>query len=260
MTELARVDLAKAYRLINHGPVVMISTTDGQVANACTVAWCAPASRTPARIALTLGRGHKTYENLVATKECVLNVPTEGAIREVMVCGKRTGHDGDKLGPAGIEVVPSSRVGAPRLACCAAWLECELVAPPEAEGPSIVVVEVVLAETLPGVIDSDGHFDVVRFPTLHHLGGSRPQQSPHRRVDFRHQPRPGRSIAGRTEGDVPGTGHHGDSLHIVEQEHPWCCLGDGRKDRTRDQHRGDQGFPQTPPEFPYSGHTDRPPA
>jgi len=173
MSDFVELDLARAYRLINHGPVVMVSTTDGETANACTVAWCAPASRAPARIALTLGRGHKTYENLVATKECVINVPTVDSLGEVMVCGKKTGHDGDKLGPAGIEVLPSSRVGAPRLARCAAWLECELVAPPQAEGPSIVLVEAVLAETLPGVIDGDGHFDVERFPTLHHLGGSR---------------------------------------------------------------------------------------
>lgn len=168
-----KLDLPRAYRLLNHGPTVLVSTTDGSVPNACAVAWCAPVSRSPARFVLTIGQGHKTWDNLVATGECVINLPTVDALEALWVCGHETGHEGDKLGPAGIAVFPSTSVAAPRLLCCVAWIEARLLAAPAVEDTSLVLVEAVAVETLPGVIDDDGHLDVQRFPTLHHLGGPR---------------------------------------------------------------------------------------
>lgn len=164
------LDLGRAYRLINHGPTVLVSTTDGAVPNACPVAWCAPASRSPSQLVLSLGTGHKTKANLRATRQCVVNVPTLEALDVVMRCGGSSGHDGDKLGPLGIETAPSRVVGAPRLPCCVAWIEARLASE---LGDGLVLLEAVHAEHRPGVLDGDGHFDVAAFPTLHHLGGSR---------------------------------------------------------------------------------------
>lgn len=168
-----KLDLARAYRLLNHGPTVLVSTTDGAVPNAAAIAWCAPASRAPARFVLTIGTRHKTWDNLTASGECVINLPTVEALEQLWVCGHRTGHHGDKLGPAGIEVMPSTVVEAPRLTCCVAWIEAELVQAPLYEGTSLVLVEAVAVETVPGLIDEAGHLDVTRFHTLHHLGGPR---------------------------------------------------------------------------------------
>ncbi|MBN2497571.1 MAG: flavin reductase family protein [Deltaproteobacteria bacterium] len=164
-----------AYRLVNHGPTVIVSTTDGAQPNACAVAWCAPASREPPRFCLTIGKRHKTFEQLMASGECVLNLPTSEALDALMVCGRRSGHDGDKLSAAGIALEPSTRVCAPRLACCAAWIECKLWGVPEwAEpGPSLVVLQALAAECRPGVLDREGFLDTDRFKTLHHLGGDR---------------------------------------------------------------------------------------
>jgi len=167
------LDLSRAYRLLNHGPTVIVSTTDGSVPNACAIAWCAPSSRSPARFILTIGQRHKTWDNLIATGECVINLPTVEALEVLWICGHQTGHDGDKLGPAGIEVVPSTKVEAPRLARCVAWIECKLVKAPAVEDTSLVLLEAVAAQMVPGVIDADGHVDVARYRTLHHLGGPR---------------------------------------------------------------------------------------
>ncbi len=127
----------------------------------------------PARFVLTIGTRHKTWDNLTASGECVINLPTVEALEQLWVCGHRTGHHGDKLGPAGIEVMPSTVVEAPRLTCCVAWIEAELVQAPLYEGTSLVLVEAVAVETVPGLIDEAGHLDVTRFHTLHHLGGPR---------------------------------------------------------------------------------------
>ncbi len=169
--ELERVELKNAYRLLGHGPTVLVSTTDGKAPNACAVAWCAPAGKNPPRFVLRIGERHKTYQNLMAAGECVLNVPTRDALDEVMICGRKSGHDGDKLAAAGIETEAAKEVDAPRLSCCVAWLECKLVGKLELQGSGLVLLEAVLVECRPGVMRDDGHMDVERFPTLHHLGG-----------------------------------------------------------------------------------------
>jgi len=167
------VELSHAYRLLNYGPTVLVSTTDGVQANACAVAWVTPVSRTPPRFVLAIDPGHKTYENLVESSECVINLPTVDAIEEVWICGSLSGHDGDKLAAAGVGVIASRRVEAPRLVCAVAWIEAVLVSAPVVDGTPLVLVEAVAAEARAGVLDHQNHVDVARFPTLHHLGGSR---------------------------------------------------------------------------------------
>ena len=172
--DLEQVELSNAYRLIGHGPTVLVSTYDDEgVPNACAVAWVAPASKAPPRFVLRIGEGHKTYQNLMARKACVINVPTADNLVVVMICGRRSGKAGDKLTPAGIVTVPASAVDAPKLTCCAAWLECELLGNLELAGSNLVLVEAKAVSCRPGVMGPGAHMDVERFPTLHHLGGDR---------------------------------------------------------------------------------------
>jgi flavin reductase (DIM6/NTAB) family NADH-FMN oxidoreductase RutF len=169
--ELQQLELNMAYRLIGHGPTVLISTTDGSTPNACAVAWVMPASKNPPRFALRIGERHKTYANLMATKTCVINLPSVETLDTVMLCGRKTGNKVDKLGDAKIALEPAKKVAAPRLADCVAWIECELKGSMELDGSNLVLVEAVWVACKKGVMRDDGHMDVLAFPTLHHLGG-----------------------------------------------------------------------------------------
>lgn len=171
--EFEKLELSKSYRLVNHGPTVLVSTTDGTTTNACAVAWCAPASRSPARFVLTIGKRHKTYENLTKIPECVINIPTLEAMDELLVCGHQTGHDGDKLAKAGVKLLDSETVKPHRLAACIAWIEAKMIGEPVIDGTTLIVVEATHVETVPGVLDPQGHMNVQTFKTLHHLGGPR---------------------------------------------------------------------------------------
>jgi flavin reductase (DIM6/NTAB) family NADH-FMN oxidoreductase RutF len=170
--ELEIQKLREAYRLIGHGPTVLVSTTDGNVPNACAVAWATPTSKEPPRFALRIGESHKTYKNLMATGSCVINIPTADAMDTVMICGRKSGNDSNKLSDAGIETLPSKQVQAPRLACCVAFLECKLIGELQLDGTSLTLVEAVLVEYKKGLM-KDGHLDIEKHPTLHHLGGDR---------------------------------------------------------------------------------------
>jgi flavin reductase (DIM6/NTAB) family NADH-FMN oxidoreductase RutF len=171
--ELQSLALDRCYRLLNHGPTILVSTSDGRAPNACPIAWCMPIDFDPARFALVISDAHKTYENLQLVPECVLNLPTVEALREVMICGNESGRGGDKLARAGIAHHPSTLVRPPRLDCCVAWIEARVVALPAAEQDFAVVVEVLVAECRPGAMTPEGFLDVEKVRTLHHLGGNR---------------------------------------------------------------------------------------
>lgn len=168
------IPLEKATRLVNHGPVVMVSTTDGQRPNACAIAWCMPYSKKPAWVALKIGKSHLTWDNLMATEDLVINVPSAEQVEAVLKVGRVKGREvSDKLALAGLAPLPSEQVGPPRIAGCVAWLECRLVRRELAEADGIVLAEVVAAAAADGAFREDGTLDTERFPTLHHLGGDR---------------------------------------------------------------------------------------
>jgi flavin reductase (DIM6/NTAB) family NADH-FMN oxidoreductase RutF len=173
MEDLQAVPRSRIYRLLNHGPLVLVSTTDGEVPNACPVAWVMPAEMDPPRLALVLDPEHRTAENLLTVPECVVQIPTADLVELVVQLGTRSGHDGDKLGALSVATAPAREVRPPRLAACAAWIECRVAGTPEADGTVVLLLDALSAEVRPGALDERGLWDVARFPTLHHLGSHR---------------------------------------------------------------------------------------
>jgi flavin reductase (DIM6/NTAB) family NADH-FMN oxidoreductase RutF len=86
---------------------------------------------------LGLGSMGKTSENLVRTRECVINLPSEEQVTQVDQLALTTGrnpvpekklswgyrYEPDKFGIAGLTPVPSLDVGAPRIAECPVQME-----------------------------------------------------------------------------------------------------------------------------------------
>lgn len=172
--ELTQVPLDFAYRLINSGPVLLVSSTDGLHRNVCTVAWACPCSKNPPTIAIALGKSHRTYKNIMQTGYFGLNVPTADLLDLVWLCGSKSGHRVDKVSDGNIPI----RLGTtydklPLVDSCAAWLECKMVPGAEAGDHGVIVAQAVTASCRPGVLNDDRTWNSADFPTLHHVGGKR---------------------------------------------------------------------------------------
>jgi flavin reductase (DIM6/NTAB) family NADH-FMN oxidoreductase RutF len=171
---LVQIPLNKIYRLLNHCPLVLVSTTDGRLPNAAPISWCMPMDLDPPRMALCMSRDHRTYANLRATGDVVLNIPTTEMLDTIMFLGSHSGHEmPDKLAQAGIASLPSKKVVAPRLAGCLAWIEAVVVELNEDAPDNPLIVEARYAEAVDGFMDAAFVVHVERFPALHHLGGTR---------------------------------------------------------------------------------------
>ncbi|MFT4267579.1 MAG: flavin reductase family protein [Xenophilus sp.] len=174
------VDLAKAYRLLNHGPTVLVSAAATGRRNIMAAAWAMPLDFAPPKVAVVLDKSTYTRRLLEASGEFALQVPVRAQLDLVDALGSVSGADEatlgrrDKFDAFGLAVFAGMATGAPLLEGCAAWLECRLLAEPALQARyDLFLGEVVAAQADARVFSQgrwhfDGH-DALR--TVHHVAG-----------------------------------------------------------------------------------------
>ena len=134
--------LGKAFTLMEPGPVVLVTTSDGRQDNAMTISWTMVLDFA-AKFAITTGAWNFSYAALTITKECVIAVPTIDLLDTVVGVGTCSGVDTDKFEKFGLSRAKAALVRAPLVAQCLANIECRVV--DIVERHSIVVLEGVAA-------------------------------------------------------------------------------------------------------------------
>lgn len=168
---MKEIALDKAYRLVNHGPLILVSTRskDGKY-NIAPIAWNCPVKKDPPTILAAIGKSHKTYTNIKETGEFVICVPSAKQASLASDTGSVSGTEMDKFKEFNIStfrakdvdcLVPEGLVGA---------IECRYEKEYDA-GVALIIGRAVRAYGA-----EDGFSDRV-YPehpdgrTLHHLGG-----------------------------------------------------------------------------------------
>lgn len=118
--------LAKAFTLIEPGPVTLITTYDGKKNNIMTISWSMVMDFTPI-LAITTGPWNYSYTALIKTKECVIAIPTVDLLDKVVGVGTSTGEDTDKFERFGFTAVAGKHVRAPLIKECVANIECRVI-------------------------------------------------------------------------------------------------------------------------------------
>ncbi|HET8706604.1 MAG TPA: flavin reductase family protein [Pseudomonadales bacterium] len=118
--------ISKAFTLIEPGPVVLVTTNDGQTNNIMTISWTMVMDFTP-RFAITTGPWNFSYAALKKTKECVISIPTIDLIDKVVAIGACSGADVNKFEKFQLTPVKAKQVQAPLIKECWANIECKVV-------------------------------------------------------------------------------------------------------------------------------------
>ncbi|WP_345972166.1 flavin reductase family protein [Sulfurimonas diazotrophicus] len=134
--------IGKAFTLIESGPVVLVTTKDGEKNNIMTISWTMVMDFTP-RFAMTTGPWNYSYAALQQTRECVIAIPTVDLIDTVVGIGTCSGSDTDKFGKFDLTPAGGEFVGAPLIKECLANIECTVV--DIIEQHNIIVLEGVCA-------------------------------------------------------------------------------------------------------------------
>jgi flavin reductase (DIM6/NTAB) family NADH-FMN oxidoreductase RutF len=119
--------LSRVYRLLEPGPVVLLTTAQKGRANVMTMSWHTMLEFEPPLVGCVVSNRNFSFTALAATKECVINVPTVTIAEAVVKCGNVSGRRKDKFAAFGLTPLPASTVAAPLVAECYANLECRVV-------------------------------------------------------------------------------------------------------------------------------------
>jgi flavin reductase (DIM6/NTAB) family NADH-FMN oxidoreductase RutF len=159
--EKKSLPLARVYRLLEPGPVVLVTTAGKERANVMAMSWHAMMEFEPPLVGCVISNRNFSFGLLKATKECVINIPTVQLAAKVVGCGNTSGRTVDKFRRFGLTPVPASRVRAPLIAECHASLECRV-----ADARLVAKYNFFILEVLRAWVDPSR-----KNPrTIHHLG------------------------------------------------------------------------------------------
>jgi flavin reductase (DIM6/NTAB) family NADH-FMN oxidoreductase RutF len=172
-----QVVLSKAFRLINHGPTVLISSAHNRKRNIMAAAWVCALDFDPPKITAVIDKNTYTRELIEASGTFAINVPCVAQIDLVTKLGASSGRelDGtDKFAENKLETFASKHISVPLLAGCVAWLECKVIPEPHNQNTYDLFIAEVVAAYADERVFSDGrwHFDGQDdLHTIHHVAG-----------------------------------------------------------------------------------------
>lgn len=153
--------LSRVYRLLEPGPVVMVTTARKGRPNVMTMSWHTMMEFEPPLVGCVISNRNFSFGILKATKECVINIPTVELAAKAVRVGNCSGRKTDKFAAFGLTPLPAARVAPPLVAECYANLECKVVDARMVEKYNFFVLEVLKAWIDPAR---------KKPRTIHHLG------------------------------------------------------------------------------------------
>ena len=153
--------LSEVYRLLEPGPVVLLTTIRAGRANAMPMSWHLMMEFIPPLIGCVVSNGDYSFATLKQTKECVINIPTVELAKTVVACGNTSGSNVNKFEKIGLTPVAAKFVKAPIIAECYASLECKVLDMKLVTKYNFFILEVVQAWVDPARKNSR---------TIHHQG------------------------------------------------------------------------------------------
>ncbi len=119
--------LSAVYRLLEPGPVVLLTTAYRGRPNVMTQSWHTMMEFEPPLVGCVVSEANHSFEALIRTRECVISIPTVELAQAVVGCGNTSGRTLEKFTAFGLTAQPATRVAAPRIAECRADLECRVI-------------------------------------------------------------------------------------------------------------------------------------
>lgn len=170
------VGLAKAYRLLNHGPTVLVSASHGGVDNVMSAAWSCALDFAPPKVTLVLDKATATRALVEKSGYFVLQVPNVGQLQLTYEVGHVSANDmPDKLARAGVELFRVVGYDLPLVAGSSAWMICKVLPEPRNEQVYDLFIGEVVAAYADDRVFSDGHWHFETadpsLRSLHYIAG-----------------------------------------------------------------------------------------
>jgi flavin reductase (DIM6/NTAB) family NADH-FMN oxidoreductase RutF len=170
------VPLEKAYRLINHGPTVLVSARHEGMDNVMAAAWACALDFDPPKLTVVLDKMTKTRELIERSGSFVIQVPTVAQLQLTHSVGTLgRAQEPGKLEQAGVTWFDINGHDLPFVDGCSAWLACRVMPEPRNQE----IYDLFIGEVVGAWADSrafaNGHWHFADATTawrsLHYVAG-----------------------------------------------------------------------------------------
>ncbi len=171
------VELKHAYRLLNHGPTVLVGSAHAGRSNVMAAAWAMPLDFDTPKVAVVVDKSTLTRALIDASGVLSLCVPTVAMKDLVMAAGGMSGKNyPDKLNRCHISTRAAPLTGVPLVDGCIAQMECKVLpATAHVAGPHDLILAEVVGAWADERVFSQGrwHFEnaAPELRSLHHVAG-----------------------------------------------------------------------------------------
>lgn len=173
---MVKVELEKAYRLLNHGPTVLVSATHGGVDDVMAAAWSCALDFSPPKVTLVLDKATSTRALVEGSGYFALQVPNVAQVQLTYDVGNVSLADApDKLQQCGVELFHVEGRATPLVSGCSAWLICKVVPEPHIEQTYDLFIGEVVDAWADERVFRDGHWEFDKadpsLRSLHYIAG-----------------------------------------------------------------------------------------
>jgi flavin reductase (DIM6/NTAB) family NADH-FMN oxidoreductase RutF len=170
------VELAKAYRLLNHGPTVLVSASYGGVENVMSAAWSCALDFAPPKVTVVLDKATATRPLVEQSGYFVLQVPNMAQLQLTYDVGHTSAIDTpDKLAKAGVQLFKVEGYDVPLVLGSSAWLICKVLPEPRNEQVYDLFIGEVVAAYADDRVFQNGHWAFEnadpQWRSLHYIAG-----------------------------------------------------------------------------------------
>lgn len=131
LPHVSPVPLHKAYLLLNHGPVTLVSSHSAGENNLMAAAWVMPLDFEPPKIAIVIDKNTRTRALIEKSGKFGINIPGRDQIKLIKLAGGISAlASPEKWLALGCESLQGKQNETPLIEGCVAWLECEVIPEP----------------------------------------------------------------------------------------------------------------------------------
>lgn len=173
------VPLEKSYRLMNHGPTVLVSARHGADTNVMAAAWaCVLDYGQSSKLTVVLDKATYTRGLVEASGYFALQLPTRAMAALTYGVGTDSAREvPDKLTRHGVKTFASPGGEVPLVEGCVGWLACRLMPEPHNQQTYDLFIGEVIGAWADERVFSDGRWHFEDAPddlrTIHHVAGGR---------------------------------------------------------------------------------------
>ncbi|WP_057094041.1 flavin reductase family protein [Comamonas thiooxydans] len=170
------VPLDKSYRLLNHGPTVIVSAQHAGERNAMSAAWACALDFAPPKISVVLDKATRTRALVEGSGLFALQLPTVPQAALTVGIGTDSAvTEPRKLVKHGVQLFDAPGLAVPLVAGCAAWLVCKLIPEPHNQQSYDLFIAEVVAAWADERVFRNGHWEFgsasAELRTLHYVAG-----------------------------------------------------------------------------------------